>query len=451
MNIKVRLSFQFTLLVAGILLFFSALVYYFSYSSQISKFRQNLLDSAKNTATLFIDVAEVDSLLLKKIQQSTTSWEKEELAITDSAFNLVYGNNIEYLADRDILVNSSNHYINYFSVAGRDGVSYRHINDYRTYYVFSLAIDKSRAGNLAELRKILFWSIIFSIWLSVLFSYFFATRAIKPITNIIKSVKEINSLKLNTRLDEGDKKDEIAQLAITFNEMLSDLEIAFRNQEDFVSNASHELRTPLTVMKGESDYILSHEKSREDYIDHIKGVNADLKNLNELINNLLELAQITRDKSIMTTAVRIDEIVYNAIFQIKNKYPGRKIVPRISYPENEDDLLVSGNEGLLSIAFSNLLDNACKFSEGEIPVSFTFSGEQITISISDEGVGIPAGELGNIQRPFSRASNVKYTGGFGIGLSLVARIISLHNAEMKIFSAENKGTTIDLVFRKHNT
>ena len=450
MNIKVRLSFQFTLLVAGILLFFSALVYYFSYSSQISKFRQNLLDSAKNTATLFIDVAEVDSLLLKKIQQSTTSWEKEELAITDSAFNLVYGNNIEYLADRDVLVNSSNHYINYFSVAGKDGVSYKHINKHSTYYVFSMAVDKSRAGNLAELRKILFWSIIFSIWLSVLFSYFFATRAIKPITNIIKSVKEINSLKLNTRLDEGDKKDEIAQLAITFNEMLSDLEIAFRNQEDFVSNASHELRTPLTVMKGESDYILSHERSVEDYINHIQGINADLKNLNELINNLLELAQITRDKSISITSVRIDEIVYNAIFQIKNKYPGRKIVPRISYPENEDDLLVGGNEGLLSIAFSNLLDNACKFSEGEIPVGFTFSGEYITISISDEGVGIPAGELRNIQRPFSRASNVKYTGGFGIGLSLVARIISLHNAGMKISSAENRGTTIDLVFRKHN-
>lgn len=262
-----------------------------------------------------------------------------------------------------------------------------------------MAVDKSRAGNLAELRKILFWSIIFSIWLSVLFSYFFATRAIKPITNIIKSVKEINSLKLNTRLDEGDKKDEIAQLAITFNEMLSDLEIAFRNQEDFVSNASHELRTPLTVMKGESDYILSHERSVEDYINHIQGINADLKNLNELINNLLELAQITRDKSISITSVRIDEIVYNAIFQIKNKYPGRKIVPRISYPENEDDLLVGGNEGLLSIAFSNLLDNACKFSEGEIPVGFTFSGEYITISSPMRVLAYRPANLGTSRDP----------------------------------------------------
>ncbi len=81
MNIKTRLSFQFTLIVAGILIFFSLLVYYFSYSSQLAKFRENLLDSAKNTAILLINVAEVDSSLLKKIHQSTISWEKEEIGI----------------------------------------------------------------------------------------------------------------------------------------------------------------------------------------------------------------------------------------------------------------------------------------------------------------------------------------------------------------------------------
>jgi CHASE1-domain containing sensor protein len=97
MNIKIRLSFQFTLIVAGILLFFSVLVYYFSYTSQLNKFRENLLDSAKNTAILLINVVEVDSSLLKKIHQSTISWEREEIALTDSALNIVYSNNIQFL------------------------------------------------------------------------------------------------------------------------------------------------------------------------------------------------------------------------------------------------------------------------------------------------------------------------------------------------------------------
>ncbi len=103
---------------------------------------------------------------------------------------------------------------------------------------------------------------------------------------------------MSNRLDEGNRKDEIDQLAITFNEMLTNLEIAFKNQEDFVSNASHELRTPLTVMIGESDYLLSRERKHEEYIDHISGLVSDLKELNALLNSLLELAQINRDKSI---------------------------------------------------------------------------------------------------------------------------------------------------------
>jgi sensor histidine kinase YesM len=214
-NIKIRLSIQFTLIVAGILLFFSVLEYYFSYTSQLAKFRQNLLDSAKNTATLLINVAEVDSTLLKKIQQSTISWEKEELVIADSAFNPVYSNNIHYLSNNAILVNSANGNVNYFSIAGKDGVYYKHIYANHIYHVYIMALDKSRTENLSGLRKILFWSILFSVWLSILLSYLFSKRAIKPISRIIKNVKEINSLKLNSRLDEGNRKDEIEQLAIT--------------------------------------------------------------------------------------------------------------------------------------------------------------------------------------------------------------------------------------------
>ena len=230
MNIKTRLSLQFTLIVAGILLFFSLLVYYFSYTSQLTKFRENLLDGAKNTAILLINVVEVDSSLLKKIHQSTISWEEEEIALTDSAFNLVYGNNIQYLSEKVMRTNSNNGNINYFTIGEKDGVCYKHNFNNRTYNVFVMAFDNTRPENLSELRQILLWSILFSVWLSVLLSYFFSKKAIQPISRIIKSVKNINSFRLNNRLNEGNRKDEIDQLAITFNELISNLEIAFKNQ-----------------------------------------------------------------------------------------------------------------------------------------------------------------------------------------------------------------------------
>lgn len=448
MDIKTRLSFQFTLIVAGILLFFSVLVYYFSYSSQINKFRDNLLSSAKNTAVLLINVAEVDSTLLKKIHRSTISWENEEIALTDSAQNMIYSNNIQYLSNKEIRLNSDNGTINYFSVAEKDGVCYKHNFKNRTYDVFVMAYDKSRTENLLELRGILFWSILFSIWLSVLFSYFFSKKAIKPISRIIKSVKEINSLRLSNRLNEGDRKDEIDQLAITFNEMLTNLEIAFKNQEDFVSNASHELRTPLTVMIGESDYLLSRERKQEEYINHISSLVNDLKKINTLLNSLLELAHINRDINIPFSSVRIDEIIFNAIHQVKNKYQGRKIIPKIKYPEEGNDLLINGNAGLLEIACKNLLDNACKFSREDICIELSITDKIIDLTVSDKGVGIPANELTSIYRPFKRASNAKFIGGFGIGLSLVAKIMELHDATLNVFSVENEGTRIQILFKR---
>jgi signal transduction histidine kinase len=446
MNIKTRLSFQFTLIVIGILLFFSILVYYFSYTSQLTKFRENLIDSAKNTAILLINVVEVDSSLLKKIHQSTISWEKEEIALTDSAFNLVYGNNIQYLSHNVMTINAKYGNINYFSKGEKDGVFYKHNFKNRTYNVFVMALDKTRNENLSELREILLWSILFSVWLSVLFSYLFSRKAIQPISRIIKSVKNISSLRMSNRLNEGNRKDEIAKLAMTFNEMLSNLEMLFKYQDDFVSNASHELRTPLTVMISESDYILSRKREQVEYINHIINLVNDLKTLNSLLNSLLELAQINRDNSIQLSSVRIDEVIYNAIHQVKTRYPGRKIIPKIQYPENDSELLINGNSGLLTIAFKNLIDNACKFSNEDVSIEILLLVDFIKIIISDKGIGIPSSELDSIYLPFKRASNVKFKGGFGIGLSLVARILELHEAGLKVFSTENEGTRIEIVF-----
>jgi signal transduction histidine kinase len=203
-------------------------------------------------------------------------------------------------------------------------------------------------------------------------------------------------------------------------------------------------------MIGESDYLLNREHKKEDYINHIKGVVSDLKKLNELLNSLLELAQINRDKSISLSSVRIDEIVFNAIHQIKTKYQGRKIIPKIQYPENGNDLLINGNPGLLEIAFKNLIDNACKFSNEDVNLEFIITDNLINIIISDKGIGIPSNEIINIYSPFKRASNVRFIGGFGIGLSLVMKIMKLHEALLDVYSTENEGTRFELQFKRVN-
>ena len=447
MKIKAKLSFQFTFIVAGILIFFSALVFYFSYTSQHDRFSENLTERAKNTAILLINVSEVDSALLNKIQTATLSWENEEIAVTDSAFHLLYSIKLHYLTDKVIRQNSDVSDVSRFSIAEKDGVCYKHRFKNQTYNVLVMAFDKSRKENLSDLRKILVWSVIFSIWLSVLLSYFFAKNAIHPISQIIKSVSDINSSRLNNRLNEGNKKDEIAQLAITFNEMLTNLEIAFNNQEDFVSNASHELRTPLSVMISESDYLLSHEQNTEVYRNHILVLVKDLRKLNSQLNTLLELAHLNKENSIQLSEVRLDEIIFSAIESIKTRYPGRKIIPKVQYPENENELLIRGNYGMLVVAVSNLLDNACKFSNDDVIIEILMIPRFFQVIISDKGIGIPKNELENIYQPFKRASNVKFISGFGIGLALVAKIFELHEVNFKVHSVEKNGTRFELLFK----
>jgi signal transduction histidine kinase len=302
--------------------------------------------------------------------------------------------------------------------------------------------------NMHELRKILFWCVLFGIWLSISASYFFSRSAMKPISRIVTSVKEINSSRLSSRLDEGRRKDEIEQLAITFNEMLSELELAFKSQDQFISNASHELRTPLAVMIAESDYVLSKNLTCDEYIDHISGLVTDLRKMNQLINGMLELAHLNRNSNTLLSDIRIDEPVINAIQSVKAKYPGRKILLNIEYPENEELLLIKGNSELLEIAFRNLIDNALKFSNDEIEVLVAITDKFINIRIIDHGIGIPFDETVKILKPFERGTNARFIGGFGVGLSIVKQIIELHSAAIKVMSKENLGTSIELVFRK---
>ena len=185
---------------------------------------------------------------------------------------------------------------------------------------------------------------------------------------------------------------------------------------------------------GESDYFLSHKRTPEECEKHISSLVSDLKNMNSRINSLLELAQIGRNKNIIFSDARIDEIVFTAIQQTKEKFKDRKILPKIQYPENDNELLISGNTGLLEIAFRNLIENAWKFSDKDVIVEFMIDDDFVIIRISDYGIGIPSDELESIRLPFKRASNAKFTGGFGIGLSLVTRIMEIHNAGLTVSS-----------------
>lgn len=450
MNIKTRLSLQYSLVVTLVLLFFSFFVYYFSYTSQLKRFRESLLESAKNTAILLIDVKEVDSTLLKKIHSSTIKLDAEEVVLTDTAFYPVYSNNVQHLQPDLIRDHYASGDIEFFSYREKDGVLYKHRFQGKTFYVYVMAADPARRENLSELMEILAWSSVISILLSILLSYLFSKNAIRPISKINRRIRQITSSRLNTQLEEGSNNDEIAQLAHSFNEMLAKLNKTFKNQEDFISNASHELRTPLTVMIAETDYLLGGERRNEEYRDQLKRLKEDLQNLNDQLSGLLELAQLNSHQQVQLAPLRLDEVIFSAINLVKLNYPERRIIPQIQYEEAGGELLIAGNAGLLEMAFKNLLENACKFSSDDVSLSLKCYNNTYRVSIADRGIGIPAADHGTIYNTFSRGSNVRQKEGFGVGLSLVIKILEVHQAEISLQSAEGQGTRFIISFTRWN-
>jgi signal transduction histidine kinase len=109
-------------------------------------------------------------------------------------------------------------------------------------------------------------------------------------------------------------------------------------------------------------------------------------------------------------------------------------------------MTIKGDEYLLKIAFSNILDNACKYSHDN-PVNITVghTGKYLEISFTDSGVGIPEAEIGKVSEPFYRGTNARTMKGIGIGLSLVNQIITNHNGSMKLTSKAGKGTTVTIL------
>jgi signal transduction histidine kinase len=267
-------------------------------------------------------------------------------------------------------------------------------------------------------------------------------------------VSSISAGNLSRRIGEGNRRDEIAQLAMNFNDMLRRLEAAFEMQQQFVSNASHELRNPLAAITSQLQLMLDKKRTPEEYQQALYLLLDDTRTLVELTNGLLTLAQSgIENQRIAFSPVRVDEVLFAAQNDLGKTHKNYHFL--IEYdrsPEDESLLIIPGNEHLLKTAFLNLMDNACKFSDDHtVRIRFSANGVTIDISFSDNGPGIPAEEQEVIFNPFYRSSNSQSAvKGHGIGLTLSRRIVQLHNGSISVRSAPGKGSCFEVSLPLHS-
>lgn len=449
MKIRSRLTLQFSLIVASILILFSSTIYFLSSYYRQQEFYSRLKDRAHNTAKLLIEIEEVSSDLLKKIDKNTIALPLERITIYNDQNRQLYNSTDDSSEVATEILNkirAQNEIL--FREGEKEGIGFMYDDKHNRFAVIASAYDKFGLRKLNFLRIALIAGLFASVIITMLAGWFYSGQALKPISNVISQVDKISAGNLNLRVDEGNGSDEIALLAITFNKMLSRLESAFDMQRSFVSNASHELRTPLTTITGQIDVALMKKRTADEYELILNSILEDIRQLGQLSNGLLDLAQASIDISkISIASVRIDELLWQSRTELLKRQPEYSIkILFENFPDDEKKLSTTGNEHLLKTAVINLMENACKFSaDKSVAVLLNITDDGAHIYFKDNGIGISTVEIDQVFEPFYRGENARTIKGHGLGLSLTDKIVQLHQGKINLSSQLNSGTTVTIV------
>jgi signal transduction histidine kinase len=452
MQIRTRLTLQFLLSGGAIMVIASVAIFYASVGFRHDDFYDRLRDKARNTAKLFLVVHEMDVALVNSIQnENPVKFHKEKFIILDSKNDTIYSTdeNNEIELRKEILDQVRSGVKTEYKQEPYEvlGTLYTAGND--QYVVIAAATDPEGLIYLSKLRIILLTVCLISLVLFFFTGWLYSGRALKPISDVVKKVEKITITSLDLRIYEGNGTDEIGRLAKTFNNMLERLETAFAVQKVFIANASHELRTPLTSINGQLEVLMMKDRSTQEYKTALGSVLDDIRSLIDLSNRLLLIARTSVEGPVnFNQNVRIDEILWQVREEMLRFNTGYQIQISIDPSLNDfDQMMVAGDESLLKVAVSNLIDNACKYSQDhKVLVKLQHMENQIGVIFEDRGMGISGEDLSRIYEPFYRGKNVLTLKGTGIGLSLVNQIIKNHSGKLMISSELNVGTTVKILF-----
>ena len=448
MKIRTALTLKNSFVTAAVFALCLSLVYVASERIRSNTFFHDLRSEAVTKAHLFLG-GQVDSEIMQSIYLNNRKFINEvEVAVYDTSFLMLYHDAVQNdiikedsaMLQTIVIDGDMEFYVDGYQCIGM-------LYDYggRKYVVTAAAYDGYGYDNLSSLLNALI--VLFVIGLSLLFvsGYYLSRAALKPIRDIVAEAENITATSISRRLPVKNEKDELGELATTFNDLLSRLEESFNSQKMFVSNVSHELRTPLAALMAELGITLQKERTPQQYRDALDNVMNDARRMNSLIDGLLNLAKADYGKEqISMQEIRLDELLLDVRECILRAHPEYKIELVFDEQETDDDrfVTVSGNLYLLSIAFSNLIENNCKYSPDRTSfVQISFWDKWTVVRMSDNGTGLSDDERQNMFKLFYRGKQEHVAAGHGIGMALAQKIINLHQGKINVLSDEGKGTT----------
>ncbi|MBW2123687.1 MAG: heavy metal sensor histidine kinase [Deltaproteobacteria bacterium] len=315
--------------------------------------------------------------------------------------------------------------------------------DKRSDYIIQVGMKmRSMRKTLRNFTHNLLTAIPIVLVLGAVGGWFLARRSLSPIGYITETARRITASNLAERLKPGESGDELDHLITTLNDMISRLEGSFKKISQFTADASHELKTPISSMKGEAELLLCKPRPQEEYQRVLANHIEKLDLLTRTINDLILLSKFdSNEAGLEMTRIKLDELLVN-LWEFLGVLAEQKEVEftlgRI------DEASVLGDRTRLQQLFTNLIDNAVKFtpSGGRIDISLQRDNGFARVSVKDTGIGIPQDELERIFDRFYRVdkSRDRECGGTGLGLSICYWIAEAHHGKIEVESKLEKGS-----------
>jgi len=272
-----------------------------------------------------------------------------------------------------------------------------------------------------------------------------AGRILRPVHRLTAAARAASEENLSQRIALQGPRDELRELADTFDTMLERLDRAFTSQRQFIANASHELRTPLTLMRTAIDVVLAKpEPTRDELVSMAADVRHAVDHSERLIEVLLVLARNDQARA-LTEPLDLATVAEDAL-------EGRTTIG-ITTTVTLDEAPVTGDGVLLERLIANLLDNAERYNitGGTVTISTTSDDGSSLVRVVNTGQVVPPDQVARLFLPFTRLDDRTRHDGFGLGLALVSSITTVHNGAVQATAMPGGGLDISVRFPRRDS
>jgi signal transduction histidine kinase len=294
---------------------------------------------------------------------------------------------------------------------------------------------------LGEVRKILGVMLIALVSAALAGGIVVTRQALKPVRDLLDTVTTIAATgQLSARVTTEPHGDMVDELGRVFNTMLARIETLVGGMRGALDNVAHDLRTPVARLRARAEAALASDGTREQALEALANCVEEADRVTALLTTLLDISEAeTGTMRLSIEAVDVAAVARETLDLYEDIAEDRGVSLATSVPEH---VAAQADRQRLRQVLANLVDNGIKYtpSGGRVDIHASTTGERVTISVTDTGIGIAEGDIGRIWERLYRADQSRGEAGLGLGLSLVSAIVSAHSGEVGVDSEPGRGS-----------